>query len=200
MLDKSIGLKFNTQIILGREEVITFLEEHKIYFAELDVSPIEDSKMIYGYNKLGNPVKLGFDGQAIQRIVLVTKTLKTIRYKAVCTYDGHRYNGFQIQKNHNTIQGELTKIISSVNGKDTLVQGASRTDTGVHALNYVFHFDSDKSLSESRWLELLNYQLPNDIHIKSICKTHPLFHSRYDVHMKRYIYKIKLIEVKIWQI
>ena len=148
--------------------------------------------MIYGYNSFGNPFKLGFDDYHIQRIVIITESINYERFKVSLAYDGHDYFGFQIQKNQRTIQGELSKIISKVNSYDTLVQGASRTDAGVHANSMVIHFDTDKKLDSKKWLDVLNHQLPKDILIKSVEKAHPLFHSRYDVFKKRYIYKIKL--------
>jgi len=194
-LHKNVGLKFEDQVYFDKENVEVVIKKYKYIFSDLDLSPIDDSHMQYGYNKSGNPIKLGFEGNLINRIVLVSDDNNYRRFKGVIAYDGHRYNGFQTQKNLPTIQGELSRIITLVNNKETLVQGASRTDTGVHAINYTFHFDTDKLIPEEKWLELINHQLPNDISIKSIKEVHPLFHSRYDVYKKRYIYKINVGEV-----
>jgi tRNA pseudouridine38-40 synthase len=194
LLHEDVGFKLDELVFLGKSSVKEAVREHANLFEGIAVSPINNSHMAYGYNKLGNPIKLGFDGELINRIVLLTKTDESIRYKGIISYDGHRYNGFQVQKDQPTIQGELTKVISVVNGNETLIQGASRTDAGVHALNYVFHFDTDKPLTKQKWFEYLNYQLPKDIQVKSLEEIHPLFHSRYDVYKKRYIYKIMLNE------
>jgi tRNA pseudouridine38-40 synthase len=193
-LHKDVGLKLDESIFLGKVDVQKEILENKELFDNLDLLPIENSHMLYGYNKLGNPVKLGFDAKLINRIVLTTKVDTMKRFKVKISYDGHNYCGFQIQKDQATIQGELTKVISVVNDSISLVQGASRTDTGVHAINYVFHFDTDKPLTEEKWLDYLNSQLPNDILVKSVKGVHPLFHSRYDVYKKRYIYKLVLNE------
>ncbi|MBN2540903.1 MAG: tRNA pseudouridine(38-40) synthase TruA [Bacilli bacterium] len=193
-LAKDIGLKYNNEVHLGRDAVHKVIVEHPDEFRGWTLKPIQNSHMLYGYSKQGNPVKVGFDGDFIQRIVLVKKELNYQRYKGIMSYDGHGYAGYQVQHNQTTIQGELTRVVSSVNGEETLVQGASRTDAGVHAKNYVFHFDSTKSLTNERWREFLNYQLPNDMLVKSVEETHPLFHSRYDVFSKEYSYHIRTKE------
>lgn len=193
-LHKRVGLKLDQCIVTDKENVIKELEKNLDLFQDLNLYKIDNSQMLYGYNKLGNPIKLGFDGVSINRIIMITTPIKSKRFKAVMAYDGTRYSGFQIQNDKPTLQGELTKVISLVNHDETLVQGASRTDAGVHATNYVFHFDSDKGLTEEQWLKYLNHQLPKDIYVKSLSEVHPLFHARYDVFKKRYIYKIKIGE------
>lgn len=194
LLDLSVGLKFNHEVVLGKQNVISFIESHKEYYQNLQLKSIKDSHMKYGYDSAGNPVKLGFKGKYIQRIVTVTKPLKYQRYQIIMSYDGSRYSGFQIQDNQMTIQGELTKAVSSINGVQTLVQGASRTDAGVHALMYVSHFDATNVLTPDKWKTLLNYQLPKDIRVQEVNPVHPLFHSRYDVYKKEYLYKIRIGE------
>lgn len=189
-LDKNIGMKFNDLVYYGLKDVAKAINNSKELFADTAVSKLHNSQMLYGYNSLGNPIKLGFEGDLIKRIIISTEPIKNKRFKALISYDGSNYNGFQIQKGQPTIQGELTRVISDVNNTETLVQGASRTDAGVHALNYVFHFDTDKNLSSKKWREYLNHQLPEDILVKSVEEVNPLFHSRYDVYKKRYIYKI----------
>ena len=191
-LDDNVGLKYNHEVILGKEEVAGFINGNKDIFINIDVKQINESAMYYGYNQYFNPVKIGFKTDLIQKIIILTEPISYTRYKAILSFDGHLYNGFQIQNDQKTIQGELTKIVSNVNGYESLVQGVSRTDAGVHANSYVIHFDSTRDISDSKWLTLLNHQLPKDILVKSVEKTHPLFHSRYDALMKRYIYKITL--------
>ena len=193
-LHPDAGLKFNKTVILGKQDIKEFISNNREHFINLNLKYIDESSMMYGYDIYTNPLKIVFQDDLIQLIVIVTDQINQIRFKAILSYDGHLYNGFQIQKDQPTIQGELTRVISNINGYETLVQGCSRTDTGVHANHYVIHFDSDRDIGEARWLELLNHQLPKDILIKDILKTHPLFHSRYDVTKKRYLYRIKLRE------
>ena len=63
------------------------------------------------------------------------------RYKIVVHYDGTNYHGWQIQKNHKTIQGELEKALSDFISQRISICGSGRTDSGVHALAQVAHFD-----------------------------------------------------------
>jgi len=190
-LHLDVGLKYDESVIFGKENVADFIRKHHHKFENLNLEPIRNSHMLYGYNEDGNPIKIGYEEDLIRRIIIITTPVDKKRYMAVIAYDGHQYNGFQIQKGQDTIQGELTKVVSSINGYVTLIQGASRTDTGVHANNLVIHFDTIREFRSSYWLELLNHQLPNDISVKSIEETHPIFHSRYDVYKKKYIYKLK---------
>ncbi|MBI9008927.1 MAG: tRNA pseudouridine(38-40) synthase TruA [Tenericutes bacterium] len=199
-LHNEVGLKLDDLVVYGIDSVKKVIEENQELFEDLLLSLDDNSHMIYGYNKLGNPVKLGFEDELVNRIILMTTLEDSKRFKAIISYDGHRYSGFQIQKDQITIQGELTKVIAFINGADTLIQGASRTDAGVHALNYVFHFNSDKPLTEEKWLNYLNTQLPKDIIVKSVKEVHPLFHTRYDVYKKRYIYKMVVNEINPFRI
>ena len=71
------------------------------------------------------------------------------RYKLTIQYDGTRFHGWQIQKNHNTVQKEIEKSLSDYLSNITTIVGAGRTDSGVHALGQVAHFDSKKKLNSS---------------------------------------------------
>lgn len=193
-LSLKVGLKIDSEISLGPEEVWEKIQANPELFADWDLSPLDNSHMLYGYNQQGNPVKLGFDGDLIQRIIIVTKPIETTRYMGVMAYDGHAYCGFQIQKRQSSIQGVLSDVVSTINDEPTLVQGCSRTDTGVHATHYVFHFDSTHAIAPERWVTLLNHRLPDDIKVLQIKHTHPLFHARYDVYQKRYVYQLRLGE------
>lgn len=193
-LHENVGFKLDELVIIGKKEATKVLKKNACLFQNISLHKIDNSHMLYGFNELGNPIKIGFEGDLISRIIILTTKVNYERFKVCIAYDGSRYAGFQIQKNETTIQGELTKAISFVNNDETLVQGASRTDAGVHATNYVFHFDTDKDLTEDQWLKYLNHQLPKDIYVKTLAEVHPLFHARYDVFKKRYIYKIKLGE------
>jgi tRNA pseudouridine38-40 synthase len=188
-LHDEVAIKFNEEIHLGRQSVLKFIKNNGDLFLDFSLQPFNDSHMLYGYNSLGYPMKIGFLDGKIYKIIM-THPQKYNRYLLTISYDGKEYYGFQIQKDVKTVQGEISKVISSINNEDTLVQGASRTDTGVHAMNQKVHFDSLRDMSEAKWLMLLNRQLDKHIYIKKVEKVHPLFHSRYDVCKKRYVYKI----------
>ncbi|MGD9964538.1 MAG: tRNA pseudouridine(38-40) synthase TruA [Candidatus Izemoplasmatales bacterium] len=192
--DESVALKIDDLIIFNKDNVIEYLNNHQEIIDGFHVTDHDFFQMDYGYNKLNQPVKIGYKNGSIQRLIIKTKDYPKKRLKMVISYDGTNYHGFQIQDNEQTIQGLLSKFISLVNNKKILVQGASRTDAFVHANEQVIHFDDDSNLSPKEWLSYLNHQLPKDIYVKSVETTHPLFHCRYDVFEKEYIYKIKLGE------
>jgi tRNA pseudouridine38-40 synthase len=72
----------------------------------------------------------------------------------------------------------------------TVLNGASRTDTGVHAAGQVVHFDTTRTIPPDRWKVILNHSLSPDLHVVDASYAHPLFHSRFDVHEKEYRYTI----------
>lgn len=189
-LSEKIGLKIDDEIIFGKRQVSEFINDNQNLFADLNLEFIDSKITQYGYNKYQHPVKITYIEGLIEKIVVVTDKPDYKRYKANISYDGTNFSGFQIQKNQRTVQGELTKLVNKINNDSQLVQGASRTDTSVHAENQVIHFDSNLDISVKKWQEIINHQLPKDIYIKNIKVVHPLFHSRYDVYKKKYIYKI----------
>ncbi|PKK95352.1 MAG: tRNA pseudouridine(38-40) synthase TruA [Tenericutes bacterium HGW-Tenericutes-5] len=191
-LNQNVALKVDDLVILNKELVEDYIAKNKELFEEITFTDHLNYHMKYGYNKNHNPVKIAFLDNEIQRIIIKTKNFSQKRVRIDLMYDGSAYHGFQIQANGKTIQGELSKLISEVNNKEILVQGASRTDALVHAKMQVIHFDDESNLSKEEWLRFLNNRLPKDIFITNIELMHPLFHSRYDVYEKEYVYKIKL--------
>ncbi len=111
-------------------------------------------------------------------------------YKITLMYNGAMYGGWQIQKNAKTIQGEVQKAFSTILRQPVELIGASRTDAGVHALNYTAnaHFETD--YDERRILSGVNALLPDSIKVKSIEKCDEDFHARYSAKSKTYVYKI----------
>jgi tRNA pseudouridine38-40 synthase len=195
MLDRlhpSVALKVDEMIILDHDEVKNFLSANPTLIEGINFTDHHFFHMDYGYNSFGNPIKIAYKDNLIQRIIIKTKNYSEKRLKLVISYDGSNYHGWQIQDELPTIQGILSKKISEVNNKPILIQGASRTDAQVHAHQQVVHFDDESNLTEAEWFRYLNHQLPEDILVESVEKMHPLFHSRYDVHEKEYLYQIKL--------
>ena len=194
-LDENIGLKIDEKVILGKEKVLKYLNNNEWVLSGFNKTHHLNYHMDYGFNDSNHPVKIAYSDSLIQRIIVKTKDYANKRLKLLIAYDGSSYYGFQIQSDKPTIQSEVSKLISEVNNKEILVQGASRTDAQVHAYEQVLHFDDNSTLSCDEWLRFLNHRLPEDIYVKEIDLMHPLFHSRYDVYQKEYVYMIKLGEI-----
>jgi len=106
-------------------------------------------------------------------------------------YDGFKYKGWQRQTATDlTIQGKIEAVLSKMTGEDIQLVGCGRTDTGVHAENYIANFHTKCSLSTGTMLDYLYEYLPEDIVTKSIEDVAERFHARYNVKSKTYVYKI----------
>lgn len=106
-------------------------------------------------------------------------------------YDGSRYKGWQTQKgNIATIQEKLESVLSKMTGEEIQVIGCGRTDTGVHAENYIANFTTNYEKTVEEMLEYLYEYLPEDIVVKGMKDTSERFHARYNVISKTYVYRI----------
>lgn len=117
-----------------------------------------------------------------------------MRFKCECSYDGTSYNGFQRQKNAPSIQEEIEKALEKILGSFVKITASGRTDSGVHAVGQVFHFDTDLKISENGLKRAINSYLPSDIHINSVEKVSDDFHARFDATKKEYHYFINFGE------
>lgn len=113
-------------------------------------------------------------------------------FKIVLEYDGSRYSGWQEQQNARTVMGELRKAAVAVLHGPVEMQGAGRTDAGVHALGQVAHLKLDRTVQESpaKVLQRLNDLLPADIAVLHISRVPRNFHARHDAVSRSYIYQI----------
>lgn len=105
-------------------------------------------------------------------------------------FDGSAYHGWQVQENAVTVQETLQDALERILGARYPVTGCSRTDAGVHALEFCCNVRAETSLAPERLLGALNAVLPRDIAVRD-CRTVPLnFHARYDCRGKTYRYKL----------
>lgn len=105
-------------------------------------------------------------------------------------YNGKNYSGYQRQQNAPTVGDEVFRCLKKIFGEVSCLSGCSRTDSGVHALDYALSFKSEKILPESSVVRAMNANLPDDISA-FFCRYVPDdFHARYSVVSKEYIYKI----------
>jgi tRNA pseudouridine38-40 synthase len=107
-------------------------------------------------------------------------------------YQGTRYSGWQVQANApRTIQGELLRAAREVLEGPLDIQGAGRTDAGVHALGQVAHLQAEGRVRGRRGLaEALNEQLPADIVVLEAVPCAPSFHARHDAVSRSYLYQV----------
>ena len=112
------------------------------------------------------------------------------RVKLIVAYDGTNYNGWQVQPNGITIEGELNHHLSELLKEDIHVTGASRTDAGVHALGNVAVFDTNARMPAEKISYAMNTRLPADIRIQDSCEVSPDFHPRFQKTTKTYEYRI----------
>lgn len=114
----------------------------------------------------------------------------TARYRAVVSYDGTAYQGFQRQAGDTpTIQLALERAIAQVSQQQVTVIGAGRTDAGVHAAGQVIAFDIAWTHGDHDLLRALNAVLPDDIALHEIAQ-YPGFHPRFDALSRLYRYVV----------
>lgn len=111
------------------------------------------------------------------------------RYFLELAYKGTNYSGFQVQQNANTIQAEVEKAFFVLLGRPVQLTGSSRTDTGVHALQNFFHFDTDINIPQKS-IYNLNAILPADIAAKNIYPVSNESHCRFNALSRQYKYFI----------
>lgn len=112
------------------------------------------------------------------------------RFKLVVAYDGTHYCGWQSQPNGVTVEGVLNQKLGELLKEDIQVIGASRTDSGVHALGNVAVFDSETTIPGEKLSYALNQRLPKDIVVQHSCQVADDFHPRHCDSRKTYEYQI----------
>jgi tRNA pseudouridine38-40 synthase len=113
------------------------------------------------------------------------------RYKLTLEYDGAPFAGWQIQADQLTVQGVLTAAIEALSGEKTLVQGAGRTDAGVHARAQVAHVDLAKNWDTDTVRDALNAHLrPHPVAILNAERVADDFNARTSAIKRHYLYRI----------
>ena len=112
------------------------------------------------------------------------------RVRITVAYDGTNYHGWQLQDNGITIEEELNRCLTELLGEEIKVIGASRTDSGVHALGNVAVFDTVNRMPAKKISYALNQRLPEDIRIQKSEEVLPDWHPRHCESRKTYEYRI----------
>ena len=115
-----------------------------------------------------------------------------MRYCLCLSYDGSSFCGWQIQPNAPSVQATLEATLSRLLNRPVAVTGAGRTDTSVHAVNYVAHIELDTELpfGQSDFCYKLNAMLPRSIVIHSVTPVPEEFHARFSARRREYTYFI----------
>jgi tRNA pseudouridine38-40 synthase len=117
-----------------------------------------------------------------------------MRYLIDISYDGTNYNGWQRQNNtKTTVQQSIEDVLSTISNENIVLAGCGRTDTGVHAINYIAHFDMVLPIDD---IQLLIYRvnqiLNSDIVVHSVKQVSEGFHARFDALSRSYSYYVSV--------
>ena len=113
------------------------------------------------------------------------------RYKLIVEYDGAPFRGWQTQADQITVQGVLTAAVTALSGETALVQGAGRTDAGVHARGQVAHVDFAKEWPTDTVRDGLNAHLrPHPVAVLSAERVSEDFNARMSAVKRHYMYRI----------
>ena len=112
-------------------------------------------------------------------------------YRLDIEYDGTKFAGWQVQASGRTVQGVLLDALRTITGqRDLDLQGAGRTDTGVHALGQVASLRTRRALEPRLLCGELERALPADLAVLTVRAAHPRFHARHDAIARVYRYQI----------
>ena len=113
------------------------------------------------------------------------------RYKLTIEYDGAPFSGWQFQADRTTVQGVLTAALEALTDEKTLVQGAGRTDAGVHARGQVAHIDLAKEWDPGTVRDALNAHLrPHPVAVLAAERVAEDFNARTSARKRHYLYRI----------
>ena len=113
------------------------------------------------------------------------------RYKIKIEYEGTPFVGWQFQKNGQSVQEVLQRAIFNFSKENVIVTGAGRTDSGVHALEQVAHFDLKKKIKKKNLLPAINQNISNkSVTVLKINRVNKTFHARHDAQKRTYEYLI----------
>ena len=119
------------------------------------------------------------------------KKLIMANIKLTIEYHGLPYCGWQFQKNEKTIQGEIEKAIFKFSGEKKTIQGAGRTDAGVHAIGQCASFELDKKFDDYQILNGINFHLGTEkIRITKVENVDDEFNARFTAKSKIYNYQV----------
>lgn len=113
-----------------------------------------------------------------------------MNFRFLVQYDGTDFHGWQIQNELRTVQGELTRVLSLLDGRDVHVHGSGRTDAGVHAEGQVANVQLVREIAPEKLRNAINGNLASDVRVLSVDIVPEDFHARYSAKSKTYRYRL----------
>lgn len=113
-----------------------------------------------------------------------------MNYKLTIQYDGTDFHGWQMQSELRTVQGELTRALSLLEGQDVVVHGSGRTDAGVHAEGQVASVNLQREITPEKLRAAVNGNVEKDVRVMQVEVVADDFHARYSALEKTYRYRI----------
>lgn len=113
-----------------------------------------------------------------------------MNFKLLIQYDGTDFHGWQVQPNQRTVQGELTRSLSLIEGHEVTVQGSGRTDAGVHAEGQVASVKLERAITPYKLRAAINGNVEKDLRVMYVEEVDDAFHARYSAIEKTYVYRI----------
>lgn len=113
-----------------------------------------------------------------------------MNHRLLLQYDGTDFHGWQIQDNLRTVQGELTRVFSLLEGTEVTVHGSGRTDAGVHAEGQVANAQLQRQITPYKLRNAINGNLDSDLRVLFVDIVPENFHARYSARGKTYCYRV----------
>jgi tRNA pseudouridine38-40 synthase len=113
-----------------------------------------------------------------------------MNFKLTLQYDGTDFHGWQMQGEQRTVQGELRRVLSMLDGRDVIVHGSGRTDAGVHAEGQVASVQLRREIEPDKLRAAVNGNLARDLRVIRAEAVDDDFHARFSARGKTYLYRI----------
>ena len=113
-----------------------------------------------------------------------------MNYKLTLQYDGTDFHGWQIQGELRTVQGELKRALSLIDGREVVIHGSGRTDAGVHAEGQVANVEIKREITPEKLRAAVNANVDSDLRITEAKIVPEDFHARFSAQGKTYIYRV----------
>jgi tRNA pseudouridine38-40 synthase len=116
--------------------------------------------------------------------------ISKMNFKLTIQYDGTDFHGWQKQGDLRTVQSELTRALSLIEGQDVVLHGSGRTDAGVHAEGQVANALLRREITSEKLRAAINGNIASDVRVIKVESVSDNFHARYSARQKTYVYRI----------